>query len=391
MSLFIIEEIPRNSRQAGTKAKFQWASTRGSPDELNSNRDNALRRASIRQDVEDDLPVQMEGQSTTDIGYYACPQGSWDITARIRTKRTDYPGTLVPSEQVLGAHYEPFTLTGVWDDRYNYDGYAQATWAAFDAMVKRGNLCKFSFENVVFHGIITGFSAQYKGRWRVSYSFEVSPHSRDSETVRIVQRGNQTQPVAELYNKVDGSIAALQQTNRDRDDSRFAGTVLADTDTAIEDIDTARSELSLRLDFSETFPVELSVAQWESISTQFATIQISCDLVLDATFDARADVSVTAPSVTAMLRFEGWHRGVRARARLTKYNAFLAARELRRRAKPKAAVLYRPKRGESIFAISNKFYGTPKSWHIIADRNRIAYYEFEGTEILVIPEVGQKV
>ena len=108
----------------------------------------------------------------------------------------------------------------------------------------------------------------------------------------------------------------------------------------------------------------------------------------EVTSPLRADTDIISPTAVVLLSFESWVRSTRAAARAVRFEAIKAVKEMRKRFKPKSSRLYRPHQGESIFAISNRFYGTPTAWRLIAERNKIDYFEFTGDEILVIPERG---
>src|SRR5438445_9385667 len=65
------------------------------------------------------------------------PRNDWTVARKIRVKRRDYAGTDIPTEQVLGSNFEPFTLEGVWDNRYNGGttaNFAEDTLHAFEEM-----------------------------------------------------------------------------------------------------------------------------------------------------------------------------------------------------------------------------------------------------------------
>jgi hypothetical protein len=115
---------------------------------------------------------------------HAIPRGPWVFGVKQRTVREDYPGSENPSEQILGWNYEPFTLTGVWDDRYGGENFALNTWLGFEALTKRGNPVRLSFERVTITGVITSVQFSYKRADLIEYQFTVSPHFRTpDETV----------------------------------------------------------------------------------------------------------------------------------------------------------------------------------------------------------------
>lgn len=43
---------------------------------------------------------------------YSLPRGDWTVERVVRVKRRDYAGTDIPTEQVLGSHFDEFTLEG---------------------------------------------------------------------------------------------------------------------------------------------------------------------------------------------------------------------------------------------------------------------------------------
>lgn len=373
MAIFTIQELTNNNPTTlGTK--FEWSDSRSlfdnDPDQANLLQDAGVKR-------------------TLGSGYYAAPQGPWENTIKLRTKRTDYPGVSRPSEQVLGANHEPFTLTGMWDDRYNFEGYARKTWRDMESVVTRGNLCRFQYDDIVYHGIITDLQTSYRGAWRIDYTITVSPHYKEIDPGSAQQYAQQTvMTTGDVYDRADQAVANLQQANQDRVDARFTASVLADVDANIQRVDTARTTVALSLDAANLNPLAKPITQWNKFASQFVEMQVAAESVITTTSPLRADLDIISPSAVVMLSFESWQRSLRASARLVRFESIRAIKEMRKRFKPRVARLYRPSEGESIFAVSNRFYGTPTAWRLIAERNRIAYYEFTGDEILVIPERG---
>lgn len=375
MGVFIIQELTNNNPTTLGTA-FEWYDSRS----LFSDEGAAANRENFENDVTD-VPRKAY------TGFYAAPQGNWSTALTLRTKRTDYPGVSRPSEQVLGAAYEPFTLTGMWDDRYNSAGYAMTTWGQMEEVVKRGNLCRFQYLDVVYHGIITSINTEYVGNWRINYTLTVSPHYKDVDPGSIqIQTNDQVMTTASVYDAVDFATATLQSMNNQRPEARIPGATLLAVDSAISRVDQARATIAFSLDTTELNPIANPIAQWNKFASQFVESQVAAELVITNTSPLRADIDIISPSAVVMLSFESWMRSVRAAARLVRYHARVSVKEMRKRFKPRAARLYRPFEGESIFAISNKFYGTPTAWRLIAERNRLSYYDLTGDEILVIPE-----
>ena len=78
-------------------------------------------------------------------GARAAPLGSWNLGMSVAHVRTDYPGSRSASFQVTSVRRKQFTLSGKWDDRWNYPGYAISEMGRMEAMLTRSNLARFQF------------------------------------------------------------------------------------------------------------------------------------------------------------------------------------------------------------------------------------------------------
>lgn len=379
MAVFVIQELINNNPTT-TGVRFEWSDSRGdvTPERNEANLDNDL-----------GLVGGPVAKGKTISGYYAAPQGTWDNELAMRIKRTDYPGVSRPSVQILGSNHEDFSLSGMWDDRYNYAGFAKETWRALERLIQSGNLCRFQYDDIVYHGTITKLNTQVELASRIMYTITVSPHYKDVDPGSVQRQADKAVlTVGDVYNRLDQSVANLQVANQDRIDARFTASVLASVDRSISRIDQSRATVGLSIDVGKLNPLETPITQWNKFASQFVEAQVANEELLTVMAPVRADLDIISPSAVVMLSFESWSRTVKSAARAARYAAMVSVKEMRKRFKPKAATLYRPYAGESIFAISNKFYGTPTQWRIIADRNGINYYEFTGDEILAIPDRG---
>jgi hypothetical protein len=80
--------------------------------------------------------------------------------------------------------------------------------------------------------------------------------------------------------------------------------------------------------------------------------------------------------------------GAEAGARAMLLAARRAQESLLAQADPNALALYQPHAGESLYAISNRFFKTPHRWREIAARNGLKTVVLEGTELLIIPNAA---
>lgn len=332
-----------------------------------------------------ELPVRFVWGRET----WSAPREGWQFGLQLRTVREDYPGADTPTEQVLGFNYKPFTVKGVWDDRYAGAGFAEATRAAFEALLARGNLVRIEFEELVIHGLITDFDVDYKRKWQQGYSFTVSPHFRqEGGDVRKVKLA----PVAianpnTYYVSAQALITASQALQTAAPRSYVAGDYYSQIASSVGDwqlkADTISSIVSNRV--LETDPLTQSVNSIARLAGEFSSLADSAIAFPVVTAAGRTDLNLAYEDAIRVLEFETWQRQLNTYARALYLTAARAASELGARVTPDAMALYRPMAGESLYSISNRFYRTPHKWRAIASRNGLKTWILTGSELLIIP------
>src|SRR5262249_14467652 len=86
-----------------------------------------------------------------------------------------------------------------------------------------------------------------------------------------------------------------------------------------------------------------------------------------------------------IMNMEDSVRSLRVVARQLIVRAQQAVDDLQSVISPDAQALYQPRAKESLYGISDRFYGTPHRWREIADKNGLNYFVLTGSELLVIP------
>ena len=323
-------------------------------------------------------------------GARACPRESWTVGGMLRTARTDYPGARTPSEQVLGPHHKPFTLTGRWDDRYNFPGYAVREMRRFEALCRRGNVCRMQFQNQVFDVLIKDWDFTYRREWYIPYKFSVSTHDRPDDVQTTDRSPTTLMTTQESADELDVIVGALL-------DAQSAGpaaeiqTALRDTvDASLADLVVTNDAIADTIDARE-FEVSgtSTVSPFKRLATQFRTAASEALDVTDDLVSARSDVELGIRTALAVLNFEDWSRSLRFQARVIMGSASSAASDLEERDDGAAISFYRPFKGESLYRVSRRFYGTPFAWRLIADRNALTEISLTGEELLIIPERGE--
>ena len=321
-------------------------------------------------------------------GARACPLKPWTLSGALRKVRTDYAGALSPSFQVLGPVQKPFTLGGKWDDRYNFPGYAEQEKKRFEDMCRRGNLCRFSYGSQVVEGLIDTWDFPYRRAWDIGYSFSVDVMDR-SEDRDLTNRSPPTVlSPAQSFDDTDLAVQSALDAHDEVPASALGGSLAFDTEGALVDVADARLALSQTLDNQDLNPGEHPVDAFARLATQFRTVQSAAATVVAGLIDQRSDTALMRQTPMAVLGFEVWSRSLRFTCRAAMASARKGDQSASERATPSAQRIYRPQEGESLYAISQQFYGTPWAWKLIADRNHLTTFVLDGTEFLIIPERG---
>lgn len=327
---------------------------------------------------------------TPNGGARAAPRGGiWTFGGQQRQKRTDYPGSTTPSRQVLGPVQKPQTLEGLFDDRYNFPGYAKGEQKRLEAMVERGSLCKLSFQGQSFLGMFTEWDFPYRRDWQIGYQLTFDVDARP-ENYDLSDRSPDIElsPV-QTFDAVDVAVTAALAFHDGAPRSHLGGTAIPDTEAGLAQIVSDVDQLGRTLDNQEITPSSSSpVDGYTRLATQFRAVQGSSYELLLATGAYRSDTELVVQTPIGVLDFEAWSRSLRYAARLAMGRAVAGERASAARAEPNAQRLYRPQQGESLYAISRKFYGTPWSWSLIYNRNHLTSSTLTGRELLIIPERG---
>lgn len=320
-------------------------------------------------------------------GARACPKQPWVQPGELRTVRTDYPGARTPSVQVLGPKHGDHVFMGRWDDRYNFDGYATQEKARFESMCRRGNLVRLQMGAEVIEGLITSWEFTWRRAWDCDYTFTVSVHDRPSDFALDDRAPQTVLSASALLDRVDIAVQAAQAA-QDVAPIRFmASDAAAAAEAALADVGVRRDELGATLEQREILPSEKPTDAFVRLATQFRIVAASAFGAVTGLYEVRSDIDLAVHTAMSVLDFEDWSRSVRFTGRVLLGNALSSGAEVEERAEPAAVRLYRPAEGESLYAISRRFYGTPHAWRLIADRNGLdSLGELTGDELLIIPE-----
>lgn len=322
---------------------------------------------------------------------HSVPRNSWEFGLELRTVREDYPGATEPVEQVLGWNFTPFTISGQWDDRYMGSGRALETYVSFEKLFKRGSLIRVEFEQISIVGLIKSVSFNYKLESLIEYQFEFSPHFRESSNQTGVNSsaavlGGALSLPGDLVEDVKALSGGLLDVQSNAPSIQLNGTLGSDAldaaDNLAREIDAVGVQLNQRV-AKATQPID----GLRRVANGFSVVKTRAQQVIETMVSARSDLNVAWDSAVGILSFDVWSTGLRAMARLALLTSHDASASIAKRADPQPAALYRPQAGENLYSVSQRFYGTPFQWRLIAERNGLTSLTLTGTELLIIPEV----
>lgn len=325
-------------------------------------------------------------------GGRSAPRGTWKFGVEQRTVRDDYPGSTEPVEQVLGPNFKEFTCEGIWDDRYNEPGFALSQYRAFEALVQRGSMARIEFETITINGIIKGCDFDYKRADFIGYTFTVSPHFRQpgalartgpsrKRTVDALRPPTEFRDNAAVA--VDGMEAGLP--NAAAFNALVAGdlhqTVKGRVGTLRTDADTITTAIDQRIN-----PKIDEFTALKRVAAGFVAMKGNAFSLITDLAAAKSSLDMAYGDAVSVLDYDTWTRNLKALARTLALTGHNGNAELSRRVQPKAIAIYYPSKGESLYGISQRFYGTPSRWRLIADRNGLTTLTLQGDEALIIPE-----
>lgn len=317
----------------------------------------------------------------------SAPLQPWSGGVKQRTARTDYPGGDFPTEQVLGPNFKPFSLSGKWLDKYNGERFALDTFEAFLALVRRGNMVQVSFKSMTFIGIITDFDWDYRREYDIGYTFTVSPHRQPgADELAKPPSATVTRDANTLAKEIEEKINLMLEVEDSKPSTQLAGEISPlSTEQVQAMLDASRefndvvSQRVLVTDADAVLSVRRAVASGDLVIGRAQT-------KINEASGLKSDTALMYQTAMGVLDFETWNRGLASQARLIVFDSFEARQQLDEQDEPNVIALYKPFRGESLYSVSNRFYGTPDNWRLIKRRNRLASSTLTGSELLAIPE-----
>jgi len=262
------------------------------------------------------------------------------------------------------------------------------TMRRFEALVQRGSLCRFEFETLAIVGLPKDADFDYKRASYIGYNFSVSPHYRQVGEINVGARRkipDALRPVTEFRDVSIEAAAFMEAVFAVAPTKTMKGTTHTDNRGILDQVHQGVADLVSAVEWRVTAGEE-TLVDLKRVSNALNVIKGQAAAMITSVASLKSSTALAYDNAVDSLDFDAWRCGLSSYARKLAITSVQGRNELARRVEPKAVALYRPRQGESLYAIAQRFYGTPTAWQQIANRNGLTTIVLQGTELLIIPE-----
>lgn len=314
-------------------------------------------------------------------------QGTLDLELMNKTVRKEMPGSNEVVEQTLSSTWQPFDVTGDWDDKWAGAGFAMGMYNDFAIFASTTPFVRFTIDKHSIQGLITSFKVKYKVESKIFWTITISPHKNETFTADTGTFIDFTRKSIDQWWKQ----FQLQQAN-------------------LNALRAQRPKIPMKTSFTDKFDaLLLSVSNALTAIGNIATNGLQSNAerellksaslfrrvrgaALDASFNIRqasSVIDVAANDVLGTLNYDSWIHPATQQFFIMAGQAQQAEIDmLSRIGLYHPVAVYRPLTGESLERISQKFYGTPDNADRIYDANHLSSIVLDGNESLIIPSLS---
>jgi len=345
----------------------------------------------------EDTNVQFVWRSTE----HASPQGDVNLHLMVKTVRTEIPGSNRVVEHALAATWQPFELTGEWDDKWgnrrsppgvltSSGTYALSMFKEFASMITRMPLVRVEMDALSFIGILTDLKIRYRTQTTIGWTVTFSPHV--NEIIHVDKpKLNISQPLTKWVSDVTDqrdkiSLGLASITNA-------PGATLPPIPLKTPQLDGVTLQLleindsidRLQGIVEDGFHTETEAKLLLMMST-FRRVNAASRSSIDFLKNSLPADNAGFDDILVEMRLSEFYNSTVEQLWRTVGMSRQAEIDARTRAKQKPRAIYYPKTGESLEHISLRFYGSADNWRVIYDKNNLSSIILDGTEELIIPE-----
>lgn len=327
---------------------------------------------------------------------HSSSQGDVSLNLKVTTVRKVIPGGNEVVEQAMHVAWEPFELSGEWNDKFGNrvqpqlaglrrtGAYALSTFEEFAEMVGRMPEVRVELDALSFVGIIQDLKIKYSSKTYIRWAVTMSPHRNvNVPTARKSELGF-SQSVQKWISDVSEQGKSLNTGFKNMLSAVSLKTPQADSFTALL---LAINDAIDRLQgiSTEGFGTNAEQKLLLTAST-FRRLRGACLQAAIALQRSAASEQIAFDDALMSARYCEWTCSSIADVYRTIHLSVAAEADMIKKVGQKPKRLYHPRRNESLEKISAEVYGTPDNWRRIYDANHLGSLVLDGTEELVIPE-----
>lgn len=327
-------------------------------------------------------------------------QGILSMKLGTKITRKVLPGNVVV-HQAMSAAWDPIVMKGEWRDIWMGQGEAFRTYLEFARLVQKLPLIRVSIDGQSFIGMVMDPEFGYHHEGWIDWQFTLSPEENenisgdvDLGTVQTIQQKSIPQWFQEAVEKSIDMTFGVEHVAHDlslsTEDVEDATSALAEINDAVEKIDSITNVIGIVGDLvSSTTNVgsDITDAVW-ALPTAYERLLRASLAVGETVVDKRADLALGFDDFIESLRYELFVHATTSSSWDLVGHSTDAARDMRSKASQRPRAIYRPKPGESLERISLRFYHTAENADLIYRTNHLSSIVLDGTEELIIPEIG---
>jgi hypothetical protein len=313
-------------------------------------------------------------------------QGTLDLELAIKTVRKEMPGGNEVIEQGLSSTWQPFEMTGEWDDKWAGAGFAMQMYNDFAPFCARIPFIRFTLDEHSLIGLITNLKIKYKTAAKIFWTLTLSPHRNETFTDEIqFAAPKERKPIDQWWKQFQANLATFASFRAGARKIPLSTDVLTKFDTFMADLNGAVDELGHVATNGLESDTERRLLR---LASTFRKIRGAGLRVAFGIQKQASTVDVAYDDVMGTLTYDEWVNTARTQLWRNTGLARLAELDMQARVGHHPKAIYRPKSRESLERISKKFYGTPGNVDKIRDANPGLPNVLIGTEELLIPELA---
>lgn len=307
-----------------------------------------------------------------------------ELKLKINTSRRMPIGASVPVEQVLSVEWEPFDVSGEWNDKWSGRGFAQKMKLEFAQMCARVPLVRFQIDEESIVGIITNLVMTYITRDRIAYNFRLSPHK--NETAGDPRESLNQIPPQPINVRVDKAKEILEDLIDATDlvsDLPTQNFDIEDSIGSLDEVSDAVGRASAIVDAGINQDAERTLL---TLATTFRRMRGAAQNVFNEMGRRREDLTLAFQDAISILKFREWSKDAIRQASVAIGVSRQAELDMRARASRQPRAVHIAKQGESLERIAVRYTGNADNWKSIYDASGLDSVVLEGGEELIVPE-----